>query len=95
MPIAKPSPLMLVAVVLLFRPDFFMDQVAPEYQRVPAAQVFDVAGKVGADDRVVIDGNHPLAGTALVFSCTVAEVRKASTEELTHGHVHGEHGHQH
>lgn len=48
-----------------------------------------------ADDRVVIDGNHPLAGTALVFSCTVAEVRKASAEELTHGHVHGEHGHHH
>jgi hypothetical protein len=46
--------LLLVAVVLLFRPDFFMDQVAPEYQRVPAAQVFDVAGKVGADDRVVM-----------------------------------------
>ena len=46
--------LLLVAVVLLFRPDFFMDQVAPEYQRVPAAQVFDVAGKVGSDDRVVM-----------------------------------------
>lgn len=46
--------LLLVAVVLLFRPDFFMDQVAPEYQRVPAAQVFEVAGKVASDDRVVM-----------------------------------------
>lgn len=48
-----------------------------------------------AEDRVVIDGNHPLAGTALVFSCAVAAVRAASTEELSHGHVHGEHGHHH
>lgn len=48
-----------------------------------------------AEDRVVIDGNHPLAGTALVFSCAVAAVRAASAEELSHGHVHGEHGHHH
>ncbi len=46
-------------------------------------------------DRVVVDGNHPLAGTALVFSCTVAEVRAATAEELAHGHVHGPEGHHH
>ena len=48
-----------------------------------------------ADDKVVVDGNHPLAGQALVFSCTVKEVRKASAEELSHGHVHGPGGHHH
>lgn len=48
-----------------------------------------------ADDKVVVDGNHPLAGQALVFSCTVTEVRKASPEELSHGHVHGPGGHHH
>jgi FKBP-type peptidyl-prolyl cis-trans isomerase SlyD len=47
------------------------------------------------DDQVVVDGNHPLAGMALDFNCTVMEVRPATEEELTHGHVHGEHGHQH
>ena len=41
-----------------------------------------------ADDKVVLDGNHPLAGMALVFTCTVAAVRPASAEELEHGHVH-------
>jgi FKBP-type peptidyl-prolyl cis-trans isomerase SlyD len=41
-----------------------------------------------ADDKVVLDGNHPLAGTALVFTCTVTEVRAASDEEIAHGHVH-------
>ncbi len=48
-----------------------------------------------ADDRVVVDGNHPLAGMSLVFSCTVTEVREATREELAHGHVHGPDGHHH
>ncbi|MBU1235244.1 MAG: peptidylprolyl isomerase [Gammaproteobacteria bacterium] len=42
-----------------------------------------------ADDKVVVDGNHPLAGMALVFSCTVADVRVATSDEIGHGHVHG------
>lgn len=48
-----------------------------------------------ADDKVVVDGNHPLAGMTLLFSCTVAGVREATHEEIHHGHVHGEHGHHH
>ena len=41
-----------------------------------------------ADDKVILDGNHPLAGMALIFTCTVTEVRPASAEEIEHGHVH-------
>jgi FKBP-type peptidyl-prolyl cis-trans isomerase SlyD len=41
-----------------------------------------------ADDKVVLDGNHPLAGMALVFTCTVTAIRAASAEEIEHGHVH-------
>lgn len=48
-----------------------------------------------ADDKVVVDGNHPLAGVSLLFSCTVTGVRAATAEEITHGHPHGEHGHHH
>lgn len=48
-----------------------------------------------AEDKVVVDGNHPLAGQTLHFSCTVSSVRTATAEELAHGHVHGEHGHHH
>ncbi|HKU71015.1 MAG TPA: peptidylprolyl isomerase [Burkholderiales bacterium] len=48
-----------------------------------------------ADDKVVVDGNHPLAGKALDFNCTVAGIRPATKEEMTHGHVHGPHGHHH
>ena len=55
--------------------------------------VYTVTGV--ARDEVVVDGNHPLAGKALVFNCTVTGVRTATGEELTHGHVHGPHGHHH
>ena len=48
-----------------------------------------------ADDKVVLDGNHPLAGMALRFTLNVAEVRSATEEEIAHEHVHGEHGHHH
>jgi FKBP-type peptidyl-prolyl cis-trans isomerase SlyD len=41
-----------------------------------------------AQDKVVLDGNHPLAGMALDFSCTVRRVRAASEEEIDHGHAH-------
>jgi len=47
------------------------------------------------DEKVVVDGNHPLAGRSLLFACTVTAVRPASSEELTHGHVHGPEGHHH
>lgn len=48
-----------------------------------------------ADDKVVLDGNHPLAGMALRFTLKVVEVRDATAEEVAHQHVHGEHGHHH
>ncbi|MBC7781790.1 MAG: peptidylprolyl isomerase [Proteobacteria bacterium] len=47
------------------------------------------------DDTVTVDGNHPLAGRALRFDCTVLGVRRASRDEVTHGHAHGAHGHHH
>ena len=48
-----------------------------------------------ADDKVVLDGNHPLAGMALRFELSVVDVREATEEEIAHGHVHGAHGHHH
>lgn len=48
-----------------------------------------------AEGKVVVDGNHPLAGMALLFSCTVSDVRAATPEEVAHGHVHGEGAHLH
>jgi FKBP-type peptidyl-prolyl cis-trans isomerase SlyD len=48
-----------------------------------------------ADDKVVLDGNHPLAGMALRFSLQVTDIRIATDEEIAHEHVHGAHGHDH
>jgi FKBP-type peptidyl-prolyl cis-trans isomerase SlyD len=48
-----------------------------------------------ADDKVVLDGNHPLAGMALRFDLSVVDVRAATAEEIQHGHVHGAGGHHH
>lgn len=48
-----------------------------------------------ADGQVVIDGNHPLAGERLLFSCVVKDIRAATAEELSHGHVHGANGVHH
>lgn len=48
-----------------------------------------------ADDKAVLDGNHPLAGMALRFELNVIDVREASAEEIQHQHVHGPHGHHH
>ena len=55
--------------------------------------VFNVLKIKGQE--VMLDGNHPHAGKTLKFAIKVTSVRAASEEEITHGHVHGEHGHQH
>ena len=40
-----------------------------------------------ADDKVVLDGNHPLAGMALRFACTVESVRAATAQEIERGYA--------
>jgi FKBP-type peptidyl-prolyl cis-trans isomerase SlyD len=46
-------------------------------------------------DMVTVDGNHPLAGQNLNFEVEITDVREATEEELSHGHVHGPGGHHH
>lgn len=46
-------------------------------------------------ESITVDGNHPLAGVELNFDVEVMDVRNATTEEITHGHVHGPGGDHH
>ncbi len=59
-------------------------------QGVKQVQVVEV-GKFMAD----VDTNHPLAGITLSFDIEIVSVRKATDEELAHGHAHGVGGHHH
>ena len=51
------------------------------------------------DEKFVVDGNHPLAGKSVKFEGEIKEVREATEEEISHGHIHGEgcdhHHHEH
>lgn len=47
------------------------------------------------DETITIDFNHPLAGKNLNFDIELLDVRDATAEELSHGHVHGAGGHHH
>jgi FKBP-type peptidyl-prolyl cis-trans isomerase SlyD len=48
-----------------------------------------------AEDGVVVDLNHPMAGQDLHFKGNILNVRPATPEELSHGHAHGPDGHHH
>lgn len=47
------------------------------------------------DEAVKMDFNSPLAGVDLNFEVEILEVRKATDDEIAHGHVHGPGGHHH
>lgn len=72
-------------------------EVGMSFERVTDDGDEDVVYRITdiAEGKVVVDGNHPLAGVALIFDGTVAAVREASAEEISHGHVHGPGGHHH
>jgi FKBP-type peptidyl-prolyl cis-trans isomerase SlyD len=48
-----------------------------------------------AEDSVIVDLNHPMAGQDLHFKGNIINVRPATPEELSHGHAHGPDGHHH
>jgi FKBP-type peptidyl-prolyl cis-trans isomerase SlyD len=41
-----------------------------------------------AEGKAILDGNHPWAGIALVFSCTVVDVRRASPGDIAQRRMH-------
>jgi len=70
-------------------------EVGMEFQaQTPQGPMSVAIAKIDGDE-VTVDGNHPLAGQTLHFAIEVTDVRDASLEELSHGHVHGVGGHHH
>lgn len=45
------------------------------------------------EEVVRMDFNHPMAGEDLFFSGQVTDIREATEDELSHGHVHGSGSH--
>lgn len=72
----------------------------PDEQLVPGAQFqaqtnggIEVITLIAVDDATItIDANHPLAGMALTFDVGIVDVRPATAEEISHGHVHAHGG---
>ena len=88
------------SVQLQLEPEDAFGEYDPDLLRVEPAERYGkgiAAGmEVEEDDRlyivtdvaagkVVLDGNHPLAGMALRFSCEIVSVRTAKAEEITRG----------
>lgn len=68
---------------------YIVELVSPEGDELPARVV------QLTDTEITLDANHPLAGETLFFDIELTEVRNATAEEISHGHVHGPGGHQH
>jgi len=66
------------------------DEESPREHDATEARIYTVTDI--AADKVVVDGNHPLAGERLWFKCAVKDVRQATQDEIAHGHVHGDTG---
>ncbi len=65
--------------------------VAVNTSHGPREVIIEKVGKFNVD----VDTNHPLAGKTLQFEIKIEEVRAATAEEISHGHVHGPGGHHH
>jgi FKBP-type peptidyl-prolyl cis-trans isomerase SlyD len=77
--------------------------IFPEGAEIKPGMRFRASSEHGSDnvvvvavdgDTVTVDSNHPLAGETLNFKITVRDVRPATPEEISHGHVHHAHSHE-
>jgi FKBP-type peptidyl-prolyl cis-trans isomerase SlyD len=61
--------------------------VGMQFEGIPGGEQDGVIYAVTdiAEDRVVLDGNHPLAGIAIEFRLTVRDVRAATPREIADG----------
>ncbi|RJX30167.1 MAG: peptidylprolyl isomerase [Oxalobacter sp.] len=70
-------------------------EVGMQFEGVPEGEDDDEEAMIYVvtdivDDKVILDGNHPLAGMALRFALRVSEVRGATKEEIDDEYPHFE-----
>ena len=63
-------------------------QIGMQFQVQTEQGMIVVQVKEVQEDKVVLDGNHPLAGVDLNFDVEVVSIREATEEEAAHGHLH-------
>jgi FKBP-type peptidyl-prolyl cis-trans isomerase SlyD len=71
-----------------FPPDMPLEKGVALQLRDQDGEVFDAYVESVGKKSVEINLNHPLAGKELHFSVKVLDLRPASEDEITHGHVH-------
>jgi FKBP-type peptidyl-prolyl cis-trans isomerase SlyD len=72
-------------------------EVGMQFEGVPGGGTDEAEARIYTvtditEEAVVVDANHPYAGERLWFKCSVKDVRRATNEEVEHGHVHGDSG---
>ncbi|PIE47687.1 MAG: peptidylprolyl isomerase [Gammaproteobacteria bacterium] len=70
-------------------------EVGMQFQSEAGGQTMLVTVTDVTDKLVTVDANHPLAGKTLHFDVEITEVRAATEDEISHGHIHGVGGVQH
>jgi FKBP-type peptidyl-prolyl cis-trans isomerase SlyD len=70
-------------------------EVGMRFEGIPGDRAEDARIYTVTDitpDKVVVDGNHPLAGERLWFKCKVKGIRPATEDEIAQGHATGDLG---
>jgi FKBP-type peptidyl-prolyl cis-trans isomerase SlyD len=70
-----------------------LDNVPPEFRRIGAeVEMMNDQGETRKfivtqieNDKLTVDGNHPLAGKVIIFNIKVTDIRAASPDELAQG----------
>lgn len=78
-----------------FPPEFLLEVGMQYIASAPDGTKMPFTITAVREEDVTIDFNHPLAGKDLSFEVELLNVRDATAEEISHGHVHGVGGHHH
>lgn len=78
-----------------FPPEFLLEVGMQYIASAPDGTAMPFTITAVTEEDVTIDFNHPLAGKDLTFDIELLNVRDATAEEISHGHVHGVGGHHH